>query len=189
MARVLLGSVTLLAATAGGAIWEQQGQPAKIAHPSTAATPILEVISRYSSSYNSMSSLYLRYFDDGTAEYHDSQHIDLTKPIPLSRKKLPIGALNKLRSLVDLPEIQQLAGSYERDDLGIFHETLEISLFRDGHVQRLFFVNFDSHREADGKRSYPEEAVRLGCMIEHLRHKVLNTKWEAEECKKLLELK
>jgi hypothetical protein len=72
--------------------------------------------------------LYLRIFEDGTAEYHNPLDVDLTKLIPVFAKKLAQEDIQGLIALLRLPSVQGLSETFEREDLGVFHETLDIEI-------------------------------------------------------------
>jgi hypothetical protein len=129
--------------------------------------------------------LYLRVFQDGTVEYHNPLDVDLTKPIPVFAKKLAQEDIQGLIALLHLPSVQGLSETFEREDLGIFHETLDIEIHRDTEVQKVSLVNFHSGRNVPGRPPYPEAAVRLGCMVDRLEQKAKSSDWQSEECKNL----
>jgi hypothetical protein len=129
--------------------------------------------------------LYLRVFEGGIVEYHNTLDVDLTKPIPLVAKKLAQEDIQGLIALLRLPSVQRLSGAFERGDLGIFHETLDIEIHHDTNVQKVSLVNFHSYRNVPGRPPYPEAAVRLGCMVDSLGHKAISSDWQSEECKNL----
>ena len=147
--------------------------------------PALQVISTDTSSYSSEKYLYLRVFEDGTVEYHSIVDVDLIKPIPVIAKKLVQEDIDGLMALLRLPSVQRLSGAFEREDLGIFHETLDIKIHRDTDVQKVSLVNFHSGRNAPGRPPYPEAAVRLGCVVDRLKQKANSSDWQSEECKNL----
>jgi hypothetical protein len=182
----LFGVVILICAVASGAS-SPSTQQARGNSSNGKEHPTLQVISTNMTSYSSQKYLYLRVLQDGTAEYHNIVDIDLTKPIPLVAKKLAQEDIDGLIALLSLPSVRGLSGTFEREDLGVFHETLAIEIYRDRDLQKVSLVNFHSHRNAPGRPPYPEAAVRLGCMVDRLEQKAKSKSndWQSEECKNL----
>ncbi len=176
--------VILICAAASGAC-SPSTQQARGSSSNDKEHPTLQVISTDTTSYSSQKYLYLRVFEDGTVEYHNIVDVDLTKPIPVIAKKLTQEDINGLIAPLRLPSVQRLSGAFEREDLGVFHETLDIEIHRDTDVQKVSLVNFHSGRNAPGRPPYPEAAVRLGCMVDGLEQKVKSSDWQSEECKNL----
>jgi len=176
-------AILICAAASGGC--SPSKQQARGSSSNDKEQPALQVISTDTSSYSSERYLYLRVFEDGTVEYHNIGDVDLTKPIPIIAKKLAQDDMDGLIALLRLPSVQRLSGAFEREDLEVFHETLDIEIHRDTNVQKVSLVNFHSGRNAPGRPPYPEAAVRLGCMVDRLEHKAKSSDWQSDECKNL----
>jgi hypothetical protein len=147
--------------------------------------PVLQVIMTETTSYSSHKYLYLRVFEDGTVEYHNILDVDLTAPTPVIAKKLVQHDIEGLIAVLRLPSVQRLSGTFEREDMGIVRETLNVEIHRKTEVQEVTFVNFHSDRNLPGRPSYPEAAIRLGCMVDRLEQKAKSSEWQSEECKNL----
>lgn len=183
-------SCALLAFSASAfAAWSRQSQSPQPSAPSTTERPLLQAITLVTSSDTSERYLYVRVFADARVEYHDPLKIDLTKPVPVVAKKLNPAEITRLAALLSLPEIQDLSGTFEREDLGIFHETWSIEIHRGPQVQNVSLVNFHSDGVVPGRPRYTEPAIILGCMIDRLEHKAKSSDWQMEECKNLLSVR
>ncbi len=145
----------------------------------------LQAIMTGTSPYRSYKYLYVRVFGDGTVEYHNTREIDLTKPIPLVTKKLAQEDVTELMTLLRLPSIQKLSGTFEREDMGDVREALDVEIYRDSEVQKLSLVNFHNDRNTPGKPPYTVETVRLGCVIDRLAERAKSSDWQRGECKNL----
>ena len=160
-------------------------QPVHGSSASINVTPVLQAVMTEGTAYMSYKYLYVRVFEDGTAEYHGVLDVDLTKPIPVLTKSFSEADLAGVTAVLHLPPMQQLSGTYEREEMGDVRETLDIQIFHGGGVQEVRLVNFHSDRDVPGRPRYTQTAVRLGCIIDRLRHKAESSDWESEECKKL----
>jgi hypothetical protein len=147
--------------------------------------PVLQAVMTEGTAYMSYKYLYVRVFEDGTAEYHDVLSVDLTKPIPLLRRVLPQADVAGVTAVLCLPVVQKLSGAFEREDMGDVRETMDIEIRRGGDIQKVRLVNFHSDRDVPDRPRYTEAAVRLGCIVDRLRNKAESSGWESEECKQL----
>jgi hypothetical protein len=176
--------VFLICAAAAGARLLSQPQ-ARGSSSINREHPVLQAIMVDSTSYSSHRYLYLRVFEDGTVEYHNILDVDLTKPIPVVAKQLTQEDTEGLLALLRLPSIQKLSGTFEREDMGVVRETLNVEIYRDTEVQKVNLVNFHSDRNVPGRPPYLEAAVRLGCMVDRLEQKAKSSDWQSKECKNL----
>lgn len=163
----------------------QSPAPSQQSVSAPVAKVILEVIATHFDIGRSEQYLYLRVFSDLSAEAQTCSSTNTNKRDgTVVRKNLGQGEFDKIRTLLDRPDVRDLKTKYpSRLDVIDAGTSWDIKLLHQEHQQEIQVVAFAPHMARAQRRSYPQALVKLGCVIEKLRINVSAEKLvQTEEC-------
>lgn len=150
-----------------------------------AASPrlILEVINRHFTVGKKIPSVYLRVYENGTAECHTEKYSK--EPDVVKTKAIPAHEIEKLKRVLEDRALSNARRRYERMYPVVdswMEWTIKVRHSRNNQtIQIAGFAPWAANKE---NQPYPDVVLKLGCSIEKLRREVYGeTRPESGECK------
>jgi len=132
---------------------------------------ILEVINRHFTVGRKIRSVYLRVYSNGMAECHTEKYWDEADVV--KRKMLGPGELQRLRAVLDNPELSHVSKNY-----GLMYPVIdswmewEIRVPHGWHMEDIKVLNFAPEAARRKNQAYSRAVLHLGCSIWKLRNEV-----------------